>query len=242
VLTLTAGIGANFTVNVITTTSASFATGTNRLREVSVASGSSSVVTIPGAGTAYTNVLLVPVNVSPGIERVAFSYQAHVQVQATPPRLPYAKRINSGGGAYVDSRGQTWEADRPYATGGAGYVNGSSSSVAPGAGATGDAAVYQNERWGMTAYKLDVPNGVYTVTLKFAEHYFARAGMRLFDVRIENQAALTNFDIFQSAGGRGLGVDRTFVVNVTDGNLTILFVPRRGHATICGLAVVSGAP
>jgi len=45
-----------------------------------------------------------------------------------------------------------------------------------------------------------VPNGFYTVKLKFAEIFFTAAGQRKFNVTINGVPALTNFDIAQQVG------------------------------------------
>jgi N-acetylneuraminic acid mutarotase/glucose/arabinose dehydrogenase len=87
--------------------------------------------------------------------------------------------------------------------------------------------LYQTERYAPTlTYNVPVPNGNYEVTLYFAEIYFNAAGQRVFDVSIEGQTVLQNFDIWALAG-QFAAVQRTFVVTVTNGVLNIV-----GTATV----------
>jgi hypothetical protein len=67
-----------------------------------------------------------------------------------------------------------------------------------------------------------VSNGTYTVVLHFAEIYWTTVGSRLFDVTIEGNKVLDNYDIFQKVGAN-TATKETFTVNVTDGMLNINF-------------------
>ena len=75
-------------------------------------------------------------------------------------------------------------------------------------------ALYQTERFGNFQYQFSVPNGNYTVTLKFAEIYFSTAGSRIFNVAIDGAQVLTNFDIISQAGAPNTAIDRSFPVTV----------------------------
>jgi malectin (di-glucose binding ER protein) len=85
--------------------------------------------------------------------------------------------------------------------------------------------LYQSERYGIPsfAYRFTVPNGTHRVTLKFAEIFFTQAGQRVFNVAINGQSVLTNFDIVAQAGAAFTAVDRQVNVNVTDGQIRIDF-------------------
>jgi hypothetical protein len=126
-------------------------------------------------------------------------------------------RIDAGGGAYTDSTGNAWSADSDF-------TGGNTASTSASIGNTADAPLYQSCRWGNAAYQLAVPNGSYTVTLKFAEINFASVGNRLFNVNINGTPVLTNFDIVAQAGGPLRAVDKSFPVTVTNGQITIQFV------------------
>jgi hypothetical protein len=125
-------------------------------------------------------------------------------------------RVNAGGPAYWDSQGNTWSADTGFIGGGA-YAN-TWSSVS----GTTTPALYQTERYG-ASYLFAVPNGTYTVVLKFAELFFGGVGQRIFDVKINGQVVLANFDIIAAAGRDNRAVDRQFTVQVANGQISIQF-------------------
>ncbi|MBI3971118.1 MAG: hypothetical protein HY332_07490, partial [Chloroflexi bacterium] len=89
--------------------------------------------------------------------------------QAPPPCSPAPVRINAGGGAYTGSTGLPWSADTGF-TGGSTYANGNAIAN------TTDPTLYQSERYGTVSYAFNLPNGTYTVTLKFAEIFHVSAG------------------------------------------------------------------
>ncbi|KAF3794524.1 putative LRR receptor-like serine/threonine-protein kinase [Nymphaea thermarum] len=95
----------------------------------------------------------------------------------------------------------------------------------------------------MTYYGLCLQNGNYTVELHFAELMFTNGptftsiGERIFDIYIQNERVLANFDIAREAGGSGKPVDKNFTANVTENTLEItlywagkgtLAIPSRG--------------
>ncbi|PYT64569.1 MAG: hypothetical protein DMG42_34505, partial [Acidobacteria bacterium] len=63
------------------------------------------------------------------------------------------------------------------------------------------------------------------MTLDFAETYVTAAGQRIFSVSINGTQVLTNFDIYAAAGGMNIAVQRTFPVTVTNGTLSVNFIP-----------------
>ena len=156
---------------------------------------------------------------------------------ATAPA--YVRRFNSGGPFYTDSHGVEWASDQSYVPGGAGYERGFAFLAPSIPDSLSDGTLYESERWGMTAYRFDVPNGNYAVTLKFAENYYSLPGQRLFDVQIEGRTVLSNLDIFSAAGGQGRAYDRIFATTVRDGQLSVTFTPRRSAAKVEAIAVVS---
>jgi thermitase len=136
--------------------------------------------------------------------------------------------VHSGGAAYTDSSGHNWAADTDF-TGGsaynsvgsdAGYVT---ATLGAPVGGTSDPALYQTCRFGDFSYVFAVPNGSYSVVLKFAEIYFASPGQRVFNVAINGTPVLSNFDIFAQAGGSFVAVDRVFPVTVTGGQINVQF-------------------
>lgn len=157
---------------------------------------------------------------------------------ATPTSVPlYDVRVNAGGGVYTDTLGAVWQADRPYTTGSWGYLGGQTYNVTSPIDNTDDDKLYQSERFGMSEYRFDVPNGTYRVELKFAELYYNGAGARRFNVNIEDVAALTDFDVLLAAGGKLRAVDRAYLVTVNDGQLNINFVPVVGAPILDAIRV-----
>jgi hypothetical protein len=140
-------------------------------------------------------------------------------------------RINAGGPAYVDSAGNTWAADNSFYGGDAVGTSGAITGAAI-------PAIYQTARVGSDGYEIMVPNGTYTVNLKFAELQYSSPGQRLFDVSLNYQYVLSNFDIFAAAGGNNRAVDRTFTTTVTSGTITIIFVGENGPPAINAIEIL----
>ncbi|HEX6292175.1 MAG TPA: carboxypeptidase regulatory-like domain-containing protein [Herpetosiphonaceae bacterium] len=150
-----------------------------------------------------------------------------IPVRLIVPR--YRVAVNTGGNAYTDQATDPWAADQAYTAGSYGYFNRSStvntrSSIA----GTDDDALYQDARRGQVEYRFDgLPQGTYQVELRFAEIQGLRPGQRVFDVAMEDKAVLTGFDIRSKVPGLTAD-DRSFFVTVTDGQLNIRFLTRRG--------------
>jgi hypothetical protein len=72
--------------------------------------------------------------------------------------------------------------------------------------------------------------------LDFAELYWNAAGKRVFNVAINGSAALTNFDVFKTAGAEFKAVAKSFSpVADSSGNITITFTPTKDNATVGGI-------
>jgi hypothetical protein len=139
--------------------------------------------------------------------------------------------INCGGPTYLDRAGQLWSADMDF-------VGGSTFSTTLSITGTSDPTLYQTVRYAPTlTYNIPVVNGTYTVTLYFAEIYFNALGQRVFNVSIEGQTVLQNFDIWAVAG-QFAAVQRTFVVTVTDGVLNIVGTASLNNANFSAIQVV----
>ncbi|KAF3780177.1 putative LRR receptor-like serine/threonine-protein kinase [Nymphaea thermarum] len=95
----------------------------------------------------------------------------------------------------------------------------------------------------MTYYGLCLQSGNYNVSLHFAEitftddQTFSSLGERVFDVSIQNEKVLENFNIAREAGGPGKKIIKSFNVNVTKNTLEIslywggkgtIVIPTRG--------------
>jgi hypothetical protein len=150
-------------------------------------------------------------------------------------------RVNAGGPAIAapDGSSPNWGQDKSSAY--SQYVNASSAGnqaagvtsaivLDPSVPPSVPSALFQTERWDPSSgaemqWSFPVDAGVYEVRLYFTETYtgITWSGQRVFDVSIEGKNVLDNYDIFEDAGGRNIGVMKSFVATVTDGNLTIDF-------------------
>lgn len=140
--------------------------------------------------------------------------------QSTEPPAPTTVvRINAGGPA-TQYLGNSYEADRLF-SGGKTYQN--ASAEVP--------ALYQSERSSEApfqyAYNIPVPNGNYTIRLHFAEIYFGATGggpggngKRVFDVTLEDELVLDNYDINADVGPQTTTV-KEYEVTVEDGSVTL---------------------
>jgi len=144
--------------------------------------------------------------------------------------------VNCGGNGYTDSHGNTWRGDFGY---NGGNVYGTSSSIS----GTSDPTLYQTERHsnGTFAYQFSVPNGTYTVNLKFAEIFFTSAGKRVFNVALNGSTVLSNFDIAAQTGGGNIAKDRQFTVNVTNGQISIQFLQVVQDPKINAIEILAGS-
>ncbi|KAI3744152.1 hypothetical protein L1987_57228 [Smallanthus sonchifolius] len=79
----------------------------------------------------------------------------------------------------------------------------------------------------LTYYGLCLMNGNYTVRLHFAEIVFTQdntfnsLGRRVFDVYVQGELKLKDFDIVQEAGGTGRPIIKSYMVNVKNNTLKI---------------------
>jgi hypothetical protein len=179
-------------------------------------------VTIAMNSQAYVGLALTAVNNT----QLATAKMSNVALTNSGcPALSSGVRINAGGTGYTYPApdGRVFTADN-YFTASRTYT-----STADLPGRTDD-VLYQTERSDAAfEYRIPVTNGTHELTLHFAETYWGvgtvagGAGKRRFSVNVENQPALTDFDIIAEAGGSLIVVARKFTVNVTDGVLNVNF-------------------
>jgi len=102
---------------------------------------------------------------------------------------------------------------------------------------TEEDAIYQTVVWDVKAYRLKVPNGRYTVTLKFCEPHYNAAGKRVFGVELEGKRVIDKLDVFARVG-KNKALDLRFSpVDVNDGLLEIRFVKVVEYPCIAGFVV-----
>lgn len=144
----------------------------------------------------------------------------------TPTPTPYLQRVNAGGVTFTDGSGQVWAADKAFATGSWGYSTGTAKSATAAVTGTEDDFLYQKYREIAGEYKFTVPNGVYEVTLKFAEFVYFTNTDRLMNISLEG-VLVDSFATYALAG-KNTALDKTYTVTVSDGLLNILFAKGSG--------------
>lgn len=133
-----------------------------------------------------------------------------------------AIRIKAGLSApFTDSNGNVWMAEQ-------GFEGGSTTEVDSGTAITGtkDAGLYLSEHYSMESFACKLPNGKYTVRLYFAETYegITGPGERVFSFNVQGRE-FKNFDIWAKSGGFARAYIESVPVEVTNGELRIVFTP-----------------
>lgn len=110
---------------------------------------------------------------------------------------------------------------------------------------TEDDELFRTESWGWKnnlEYTFsDLPRGKAKVTLRFAEITLGKAGDRVFDVAINGDTVLHDFDVCAAAGGVNIAVDRVFEVDAPEGVVKIT-IPKRtvNYAKFSAIKVEAG--
>ena len=159
---------------------------------------------------------------------MAQAVQIHLPVQVMFPL-----KINNGGAAYADYLpDQEWGPGVEY-----GFTDGNFVSVSDPIDNTTDDSLYQTCLNRTAAYKVRVPNGIYTVTLKLSENYYSSVDSRTYDLVLEDSLIFENLDVF-SLAGMHYAYDLTINnVTVHDQQLDFYFSSR-----IYGLGYVTAGP
>jgi len=137
-------------------------------------------------------------------------------------------RVNCGGPQWTDGSGNVWAAGAPqnYSVTNS-PINGTATPL-----------LYQGEAWstGTLQYQYAVPNGSFTVKLKFAEFYVTQAGQRTFNIVVNGITYFFNYDILATVGPM-TAHDVSIPVAVNNGQITIQLVPVTGHAKLNALEI-----
>jgi len=165
-----------------------------------------------------------------------------------PPSVPAASKrvIRVACGAnqpYTDKNGNLWLPDEVRAPG---------ASLSPLDGMTIERReifevpnvafpqIFRTERYSMSAYEFNLPNGKYTVRLHFAETFagITGVGQRVYSFAVQGQKPEKDFDIFKEAGGPYKAIQREYKgVVVSDGKLRITFTPNVENPAINGIEI-----
>ncbi|MDZ5812791.1 malectin domain-containing carbohydrate-binding protein, partial [Halorubrum sp. AD140] len=150
--------------------------------------------------------------------------------------------VNAGGDAYTAADGTEFQADDSF-DGGETFTSGNGGTPSePAIANTDDDELYHTERYGDFGYDVPLVDGEYEVTLHFAELYHGVAndggeGDRLFDVSIEGQQVLDEYDIYAEAGGEHAAIQETFTTEVDDGELNVDFETVENNAKVSAVEV-----
>lgn len=161
------------------------------------------------------------------------SAAATIKVKAKPDII----RIDCGATVpFKDAQGNMWAADYGFSQPSMGYT-----ANKPIARASSDMQrLYQSNRYRYAnqnfSYKFPLPNGHYAVTLHFADYAFKEAGHYNFDVVLNGNKVLKNYDV-DAAYGPAAAVVQRFETQVTDHELSVDFIGHQGGATVSGLEV-----
>jgi len=100
--------------------------------------------------------------------------------------------------------------------------------------------IFRTERYSMSAYEFNLPNGKYTIRLHFAETFTGiyGEGERVYSFAVQGQKPEKDFDIYKEAGGPYKAIQREYKgVEVTDGKLKITFTPNVENPAINGIEI-----
>jgi alcohol dehydrogenase (cytochrome c) len=136
----------------------------------------------------------------------------------------------------------------PGGPGNAGGPGGQGSSAGAGggsaAGVTGtkDPGLFSSEHFSMTAFSCKIPNGKYLTKLYFAETYqgITGPGQRVFSFNVQEKE-VKDFDIWAKAGGPNRAYIEAVPVEVTNGELRIVFTPKVENPAIKAIEIIPQA-
>src|SRR6267143_3683 len=102
-------------------------------------------------------------------------------------------------------------------------------------------AVFQSERWAPSTYTIGgfTPGSSHTVTLYFNEIYWTQPGQREFNVLINGNQVLTNFDIVGMTGAQNRAIEEQFPATAnSSGQIVIHFaIGAADQPKVSGIAV-----
>lgn len=103
-----------------------------------------------------------------------------------------------------------------------------------------DPELFVSYREGPQSYAFDLPKGSYAVTLHFAEPELQDLVPRQFQVELQGQLVLPDFDVKANRDGHGqAALSRTLLTEVAEGEQLVLrLVPLRGLPILSGIEVL----
>ena len=155
-------------------------------------------------------------------------------------------RVNAGGSTVSASSGPDWSGDWSQ------YHSGSDSKYSTSDSITLDSSVpdgtptevFQSEVFGdqQWTFSSDIQSGQqYEVRLYFAEIFQTAEGDRVFDVAVEGDTVLNDYDIYADVG-HDTGVMKSVTVTPSDGTIDIDLTTEVDNAKISAIEIVSAEP
>jgi hypothetical protein len=184
---------------------------------------------VGGAGELGEHPLTLTITTSTG---ATTSASVNIMVEPASPQVVTA--INAGGPAYGGNDGISYLAST-------GFTGAANSSTAEEITNTSDPTLYQTSVHGTFTWAQSVPNGSYTLILKFAENWTGgnAPGNRVFSVDVEGNRRITDLDLFDAASGQYNAHDIALPVTVFDGQLNLSFTPTANNGLINAIVLLS---
>ena len=136
-----------------------------------------------------------------------------------PQPLSFPLRINNAGGAYNEYLAdQLWSSSVEY-----GHMNGNYQFTEQDISNTNQADLYRSSLNRVVSYKVRVPDGVYSATLKLSENHYNEVAERSFDIFTEDSMWVSELDIYALAGQYSAFDTTLGGIRVEDGILDIYF-------------------
>ena len=136
-----------------------------------------------------------------------------------PQPLSFPLRINNAGGAYNEYLAdQLWSSSVEY-----GHMNGNYQFTEQDISNTNQADLYRSSLNRVVSYKVRVPDGVYSATLKLSENHYDDVAERSFDIFTEDSMWISELDIYALAGQYSAFDTTLDGIRVEDGILDLYF-------------------
>ncbi|ELZ27370.1 ring canal kelch-like protein [Halogeometricum pallidum JCM 14848] len=164
---------------------------------------------------------------------------------ANPDPSDIVYRVNAGGGTVSASDGD-WTGDWQQYHAGSDATTTTSDSITVGPSAPDGTpeSLFQSEVYGEQTWTFsdNVQSGQqYEVRLYFAETFHQTAGNRVFDVAVEGDQVLTDFDIYEEVG-HDSGLMKAYRVTPSDGNITVDLLASTNNPKISAIEIVQTGP
>lgn len=161
-----------------------------------------------------------------GLAAETAAYEIHINVGGPEHVMPDG-RIFLADGPYSPEQGYGWNLEGDY-------VNWRA------VGGCLDDAIYKHFHSSPGLYRIDVPNGVYAVTLHFSENWGHSANLHRMDWAIEGALVLDDLDVYAQVES-DYALDYRFPVSVADGQIVLDDSPLP-HTQLGAISVVGHPP